>query len=137
VSDLVTNTRRRSRDEPLPDTSDRPNGRALTVLLWALVVEHLYALVTPPYQLGIEHGFHLTFGLAYAWLARRLPAARRWHRVLLTVLLSIQFVGRFVVFAVFPDTRIRISLVPGAVITIVVVALLWRRQPAPNAVDPR
>jgi hypothetical protein len=113
-------------------TSDRVGGgdrsgraRLLVALVWVLVLEHLYALVTPPYELGIEHAFHFTFGVAYAWLALRLSAGRRWHRVLLTVLLGIQFVGRFFVFAAFTDTVIRVSLVPGALITLVVVWLLW------------
>ncbi|MBE1491342.1 hypothetical protein [Plantactinospora soyae] len=98
-----------------------------TILLWVLVVEHLYALVTPPYQLGVEHAFHLSFGVAYAWLALGSRFGRGWRRVLLTVLLGIQFIGRFFVFALITEPWIRASLVPGALLTIVLVALLWRR----------
>ncbi|MGI5148684.1 hypothetical protein ACQEVC_20275 [Plantactinospora sp. CA-294935] len=99
--------------------------RIAIVLTWMLVLEHLYALVTPPYELGIEHGFHLSFGIAYAWLALRLRTARPWQRTLLTVLLAVQFVGRFFVFAAIPETWVRVSLVPGALVTLVLVALLW------------
>jgi len=97
----------------------------MRALLWILVAEHAFALATPPYQPGVEHAFHLVFGLLYAWLALRLPGERR-HRILLTVLLGIQFAGRFVVFALIEEPWIRASLIPGALITIVLVALLWK-----------
>lgn len=105
----------------------RPRRDPATILLWVLVLEHLYALVTPPYELGVAHGFHLSFGIAYAWLAWGSRFGQGWRRVLLTVLLAIQFIGRFFVFALITDTWIRASLVPGALITLVLIALLWRR----------
>ncbi|MFC6016075.1 hypothetical protein ACFP2T_07700 [Plantactinospora solaniradicis] len=119
--------------------SDRPEAarsrRDLpTILLGVLVLEHLYALVTPPYELGVPHAFHLSFGIAYAWLALGSRFGQGWRRVLLTVLLAIQFIGRFFVFVLVTETWIRMSLVPGALITLVLVALLWRRPkvvPAP------
>ncbi|MEQ4304525.1 hypothetical protein ABNF97_24640, partial [Plantactinospora sp. B6F1] len=95
--------------------------RIAVVLTWALVVEHLYALVTPPYELGIEHAFHLSFGVAYAWLALRLPAGRRWQRNLLTILLGVQFVGRFFVFAAIPDPTTRIIITLGALTTLLLL----------------
>ncbi|MEU8082814.1 hypothetical protein AB0B57_04155 [Micromonospora sp. NPDC049101] len=111
----------------------RPSGRegrsarlrTAIALTWALVVEHMYALVTPPYELGIPHAFHLSFGIAYAWLALRLRAGRRWHRVLLTALLGVQLVGRFFVFAAITDTWVRAILVLGALLTIAIATLLW------------
>ncbi|GIG89960.1 hypothetical protein [Plantactinospora endophytica] len=120
-------------------TATDPRLRITIVLTWVLVLEHLYALVTPPYQLGVEHAFHLSFGIAYAWLALRLPAGRPWHRNLLTILLAVQFVGRFFVFAAIPDTWIRISLIPGALVTLVLVTLLWvaRRPPVPASTGSR
>ncbi|MEE6260741.1 hypothetical protein [Plantactinospora sonchi] len=108
--------------------------RVAAVLVWVLVVEHAFALVTPPYELGVEHAFHLTFGAAYAWLALRLPTGRRAHRALLTVLLGIQLVGRCVVFTLIPDTWIRALLVLGALLTVVVVTMLWR--PTRQAANP-
>ncbi|GAA3776176.1 hypothetical protein GCM10022225_75240 [Plantactinospora mayteni] len=113
-----------------PATNPRP--RIVIVLTWTLVLEHLYALVTPPYQLGVEHAFHLSFGIAYAWLALRLPAGRPWQRNLLTILLAVQFVGRFFVFAAIPETWIRVSLIPGALVTLVLVTLLWSPADRPS-----
>ncbi|MBF9132356.1 hypothetical protein I0C86_25905 [Plantactinospora sp. S1510] len=118
--------------------SDRPAAARArrdpaTILLWVLVLEHLYALVTPPYEVGVEHGFHLSFGIAYAWLALGSRFDRGWRRALLTALLAIQFIGRFFVFALITDTWIRASLVPGALITLVLIALLWRRPKVVSA----
>lgn len=112
-------------------TATTPDGRGgvrlrvAAALVWVLVLEHLFALVTPPYEVGVEHAFHLGLGVAYAWLAVRLGAGKRWSRVLLTALLGVQFIGRFFFYAAIPETWIRVSLVPGALITVAVVALLW------------
>ncbi|MGC4813251.1 hypothetical protein ACLQ29_22215 [Micromonospora sp. DT228] len=110
--------------------SPGPKGRSarlrtVIALTWALVVEHTYALVTPPYEFGIPHAFHLSFGIAYAWLALRLHACRRSDQVLLTALLGVQLVGRFFVFAAITHTWVRVILVLGALLTIAIAALLW------------
>ncbi|MEO3748255.1 hypothetical protein [Plantactinospora sp. B5E13] len=122
----TTASRTDGKGGPAPTVVPPRRLRTAAVLVWVLVVEHVFALVTPPYELGVEHVFHLTFGAAYAWLALCLPTGRRAHRVLLTVLLGIQLAGRCVVFTLIPDTWIRALLVLGALLTIAVLTLIWR-----------
>jgi hypothetical protein len=62
-----------------------------------LVVEHIFALVTPPYGLHVPLLFHLTFGSLYAWLAVMVHAGTGWALILLTALLATQSIGRVVV----------------------------------------
>ncbi|WP_328417608.1 hypothetical protein OG470_29765 [Micromonospora sp. NBC_00389] len=102
---------------------------AVRVLLFVLVAEHAFSLFTPPYGIGVPQAFHLSFGLFYAWLAVKLFSGRPWTRVLVTVLLAIQFVGRFFVFAFIDNPWIRLLLIMGAVVTIVVVWMLWFVRP--------
>ena len=58
-----------------------------------LVAEHLFALATPPYGLGVAQLFHLTFGGLYAWLAAMVHAGKGWALILLTALLATQSIG--------------------------------------------
>lgn len=107
-----------------------PTGLVVArVLLFILVAEHAFALFTPPYGIGVPQAFHLSFGILYAWLAVKLPDGRPWVRVLVTVLLAVQFVGRIVVFTVIDDPWIRLLLIIGAALTITVVYLLWFCRP--------
>jgi hypothetical protein len=93
-----------------------------------LVAEHLFALATPPYGLGVPQLFHLTFGGLYAWLAVMVHAGKGWALILLTALLAIQSIGRVPVYLA-EDRRsarlLRALLVAGFVVTLIAVGLLW------------
>ncbi|PWR13577.1 hypothetical protein DKT68_00890 [Micromonospora acroterricola] len=54
---------------------------------------------------------------------------RPWTRVLVTVLLAVQLLGRFFVFTFIDDLWIRLLLIAAAVITVAVVWLLWIVRP--------
>jgi hypothetical protein len=93
-----------------------------------LVAEHLFALATPPYGLGVSQLFHLSFGGLYAWLAMMVHAGRGWALVLLTALLATQSIGRVPVYLA-EDRRyarlLRALLVAGFAVTLTAVGLLW------------
>jgi hypothetical protein len=93
-----------------------------------LVAEHLFALATPPYGLGVPQLFHLTFGGLYAWLAGMVHAGKGWALILLTALLATQSIGRVPVYLA-EDRRharlLRALLVAGFVVTLIAVGLLW------------
>jgi hypothetical protein len=93
-----------------------------------LVAEHLFALATPPYGLGVPQLFHLSFGGLYAWLAAMVHAGKGWALILLTALLATQSIGRVPVY-VTEDRRharlLRGLLVAGFVVTLIAVLLLW------------
>ncbi|MGI5520159.1 hypothetical protein ACQEUX_04320 [Micromonospora sp. CA-259024] len=121
-----------ARVHPAQDRPPRlaPTGLVVVrALLFVLVAEHAFSLFTPPYGIGVPQAFHLSFGLLYAWLAVKLLDGRPWTRVLVTVLLAVQFVGRIVVFALIDNPWIRLLLIVGAVLTIAVVWLLWIVRP--------
>lgn len=96
-----------------------------------LVAEHIFALATPPYGLGVPQLFHLTFGGLYAWLAAMVHTGKGWALILLTALLATQSIGRVPVY-VAEDRRyarlLRALLVAGFVVTLIVVLLLWLPQ---------
>jgi hypothetical protein len=93
-----------------------------------LVAEHLFALATPPYGLGVPQLFHLSFGGLYAWLAAMVHAGKGWALILLTALLATQSIGRVPVY-VTEDRRyarlLRGLLVAGFAVTLIAVLLLW------------
>ena len=93
-----------------------------------LVAEHLFALATPPYGLGVPQLFHLAFGGLYAWLATMVHAGTGWALVLLTALLATQSIGRVPVYLA-EDRRsarlLRALLVAGFAVTLIAVGLLW------------
>jgi hypothetical protein len=93
-----------------------------------LVAEHLFALATPPYGLGVPQLFHLSFGGLYAWLAAMVHAGKGWALILLTALLATQSIGRVPVYLA-EDRRsarlLRALLVAGFVVTLIAVGLLW------------
>jgi hypothetical protein len=93
-----------------------------------LLAEHLFALATPPYGLGVPQLFHLSFGGLYAWLAVMVHAGKGWALILLTALLATQSIGRVPVY--LAENRrharlLRALLVAGFVVTIIAVGLLW------------
>jgi hypothetical protein len=93
-----------------------------------LVAEHLFALATPPYGLGVPQLFHLSFGGLYAWLAVMVHAGKGWALILLTALLATQSIGRVPVYLA-EDRRyarlLRAGLVAGFAVTLIAVGLLW------------
>jgi hypothetical protein len=93
-----------------------------------LVAEHLFALATPPYGLGVPQLFHLSFGGLYAWLGVMVHAGKGWALILLTALLATQSIGRVPVY-VAEDRRharlLRGLLAAGLVVTLIAVGLLW------------
>jgi hypothetical protein len=93
-----------------------------------LVIEHIYALVTPPYGLHGAFFFHLIFVVLYAWLGVEVWTGAGWAAVVLTVLLVTQLVGRIFVWRAENRSYaalVKTLLAMGAAITLVVLALLW------------
>jgi hypothetical protein len=90
------------------------------------VIEHIYALVMPPYGLHGPFFFHLTFVVRYAWLGIAVwTGAGCCAAIVLTVLLVTQLVGRIFIWrAGRPQLRrtLKTLLAMGAVITLVVLA---------------
>lgn len=75
--------------QALATAAEVPVPVALAVVGVALlVVEHVYALVTPPYGLHVPFFFHLSFGASYAWLGVVVWNGGGWALVVLTVLLA-------------------------------------------------
>jgi hypothetical protein len=107
-----------------------PVYRAVAGII-VLVVEHIFALATPPYGLHVPLLFHLTFGSLYAWLAVLVHAGTGWALILLTALLATQSIGRVVVYLA-EDRRyarlLKALLVAGFVVTLITVLLLWLPQ---------
>jgi hypothetical protein len=93
-----------------------------------LVAEHLFALATPPYGLGVPQLFHLSFGGLYAWLAAMVHAGKGWALILLTALLATQSIGRVPVYLAENRRYARLLrglLAAGFVVTLIAVLLLW------------
>jgi hypothetical protein len=112
---------------PAASTTAPPVNWAVACIL-VLVAEHLFALATPPYGLGVPQLFHLTFGSLYAWLAATVHAGKGWALLLLTALLATQSIGRVPVYLA-EDRRsarlLRALLVAGFAVTLVAMGLLW------------
>lgn len=115
--------------EALAAIADAP-----TVVKWAvagialLVVEHVIALVTPPYGLHVPFFFHLSFGGLYAWLGLEVGNGQGWAAITLTVLLTTQLIGRVLVWRAEDRSYaalVKALLATGASITVAVLALLW------------
>jgi hypothetical protein len=111
-------------------TAPSPVNWAVACII-VLVAEHLFALATPPYGLGVPQLFHLTFGGLYAWLAAMVHAGTGWALILLTALLATQSIGRVPVYLA-EDRRyawlLRALLVTGFAITLTGLLLLWLPQ---------
>jgi hypothetical protein len=115
--------------ETLAAITDAPTAVDWAVLgIALLVIEHIYALVTPPYGLHGPFLFHLIFAGLYVWLGVEVWNGAGWAAIVLTVLLATQLVGRIFVWRA--ESRSYAALVKtllaiGAGITLVVLALLW------------
>ncbi len=88
-------------------------------------IDHILVVLIPP--LGVNPGtlYHLISAPIYAALILPLLRGRAWSRILITVLLACQFLGRFIVWILFPQTGAHLALVFGWTISIVVLVLLW------------
>ena len=109
-------------------TTAPPQVNWAVACILVLVAEHLFALATPPYGLGVPQLFHLSFGGLYAWLAAMVHAGKGWALILLTALLATQSIGRVPVY--LAEDRhyarlLRALLVAGFAITLIAVLLLW------------
>ncbi|MCM6778206.1 hypothetical protein NDR87_32460 [Nocardia sp. CDC159] len=96
---------------------------ALGVGIHAL--NHLIVLLIPPVGMNPGTVYHLIGAPVYAALVLPLLRGRNWARILITVLLGFQFVGRFVVWALFPETGAHLALILGWTISIITLTLLW------------
>lgn len=93
-----------------------------------LVVEHIYALATPPFGLHVPFFFHLTFAGLYTWLGIEIWHGTGWAAIVLTVLLGTQSIGRIFVWRAEDRSNaatVKAILATGFAITLVVLALLW------------
>ncbi|TQM31908.1 hypothetical protein [Nocardia bhagyanarayanae] len=93
-------------------------------------INHVVVPLLPPTNWNVGTVYHLIAAPVYAALILPLLAGRRWARVVITVLLGCQFAGRFVVWALFPETGARLALIAGWAISATVLALLWIPRPA-------
>jgi hypothetical protein len=129
ISHLVTSHHRFLMTESLAAITDAPTPIDWAVLgIALLVIEHISAIVAPPYGLHGPFFFHLIFAGLYAWLGIEVWNGAGWAAVVLTVLLATQMIGRIFVwraenrsYAVLVKTLLAI----GAAITVVALALLW------------
>lgn len=87
-------------------------------------VNHLWTLF-PIRTIHPGTVFHAVSAPLYAWLVYQIRAGRKWARVAITVLLGCQFAGRFVIFAMYPDTGVRLTLLAGWLLSLAILALLW------------
>ena len=68
------------------------------VAIALLVLEHGYALATPPYGPHGPFFFHLSFAALYVWLGIEVWRGHGWAAVVFTVLVSTQAIGRVFVW---------------------------------------
>ncbi|MBF6546625.1 hypothetical protein [Nocardia brasiliensis] len=102
----------------------------LTVRLAALgigihAVNHVLVLMFSPFSWHVGTVFHLISAPLYAALLLPVLRGRNWARITITVLLGGQFLGRFVVWVLFPTTGAHLALLAGWTLSLVIFALLW------------
>ncbi|WP_338769464.1 hypothetical protein V7968_05665 [Nocardia vulneris] len=102
----------------------------LTVRLAALgigihAVNHVLVLVFSPFSWHVGTVFHLISAPLYAALLLPVLRGHNWARITITVLLGGQFLGRFVVWVLFPTTGAHLALLAGWTLSLIIFALLW------------
>ncbi|MFI6211992.1 hypothetical protein ACIBCD_08340 [Nocardia brasiliensis] len=102
----------------------------LTVRLAALgigihAVNHVLVLVFSPFSWHVGTVFHLISAPLYAALLLPVLRGRNWARITITVLLGGQFLGRFVIWILFPTTGAHLALLAGWTLSLIIFALLW------------
>jgi hypothetical protein len=93
-----------------------------------LAVEHVFALVTPPYGPHVPFFFHLSFAVLYAWMGTEVWNGTGWALIVLTVLLATQAIGRVFVWRAEDRSYavvVKAILAAGSAVTVVALALLW------------
>ncbi|WP_433577204.1 hypothetical protein [Nocardia brasiliensis] len=88
-------------------------------------VNHVLVLVFSPFSWHVGTVFHLISAPLYAALLLPVLRGRNWARITITVLLGGQFLGRFVVWVLFPTTGAHLALLAGWTLSLIVFALLW------------
>jgi hypothetical protein len=99
-----------------------------TACIALLVVEHVFALVTPPYGLHVPFLFHLMFAGLYVWLGMEVWNGTGWALIVLTILLATQTAGRVFVWRAEDRSYaavVKAILAVGSAVTIGALALLW------------
>lgn len=98
------------------------------VCIGLLVVEHIYALVTPPYGLHGPFFFHLSFAVLYSGLGLAVLDGADWALITLTVLMTTQAIGRIFVWRAEDRSYavvVKTILATGFAVTVAALALLW------------
>ncbi|PXX65333.1 hypothetical protein DFR70_104396 [Nocardia tenerifensis] len=88
-------------------------------------INHVVVLMFSPFSWNVGTVFHLVCAPLYAALVLPVWRGRNWARITITVLLGGQFLGRFVVWALFPSTGAHLALIGGWALSVVVLTLLW------------
>ncbi|MFE9579215.1 hypothetical protein ACFYO1_22710 [Nocardia sp. NPDC006044] len=88
-------------------------------------INHVLVLVLSPFSWNVGTVFHLIHAPLYAALVWPVLRGKNWARILITVLLGGQFIGRFVVWVMFPSAGAHLALIGGWALSIVVLTLLW------------
>ncbi len=92
-----------------------------------VVVEDVWRLIATPEAATFNPGtiYHPVSAVLYVWLAWMVHAGRNWARVLITVQLAFQAVGRYFVFVSYPEVEVRADLTTGWALSAAVLCLLW------------
>ncbi|CAL9520171.1 hypothetical protein SUDANB95_03784 [Actinosynnema sp. ALI-1.44] len=92
-----------------------------------VVVQDVWRFVADPDAASVNPGtiYHPISAVLYAWLAARVLSGRNRARVVITVLLASQAVGRYFVFVSYPEVEVRADLVSGWALSAVVLGVLW------------
>ncbi|WP_280446203.1 hypothetical protein [Nocardia brasiliensis] len=88
-------------------------------------VNHVLVLVFSPFSWHVGTVFHLISAPLYAALLLPVLRGRNWARITITVLLGGQFLGRFVIWILFPTTGAHLALLAGWTLSLIIFALLW------------
>lgn len=86
-------------------------------------INHVLVLAFSPFSWNVGTVFHLIGAPLYAAILLPLLRGKNWARVTITVLLGAQFLGRFVVWVLFPS--VHLALIGGWALSVVVFVLLW------------
>ncbi|MFC9438797.1 hypothetical protein [Nocardia sp. NPDC057030] len=88
-------------------------------------INHVLVLAFSPFSWNVGTVFHLIHAPLYAALVWPVLLGKNWARILITFFLGGQFVGRFVVWVIFPSAGAHLALIGGWALSIVVLTMLW------------
>ncbi|MFD6155066.1 hypothetical protein ACFWF7_16710 [Nocardia sp. NPDC060256] len=88
-------------------------------------INHVLVLVFSPFSWNVGTVFHLIHAPLYAALVWPVLLGKNWARILITFFLGGQFLGRFVVWVMFPSAGAHLALLGGWALSVVVLTLLW------------